>query len=124
VIGPTGADRLARAVGAPIEEELDGSHSLAFPTPGAPAYVPFSTAPVTVSRAVMIDEIDVDTPPPSPSTDASSTAPSDTTARPAQAQPAGAPAVDMDELADNVIDKLRRELLIERELGGGAMDLI
>ena len=29
-----------------------------------------------------------------------------------------------EEIADTVIEKLRRELLIERELGGGAKDLI
>jgi hypothetical protein len=32
--------------------------------------------------------------------------------------------MDVDEIADTVIEKLRRELLLEQELGGGAMDLI
>jgi hypothetical protein len=32
--------------------------------------------------------------------------------------------MDVDEIAETVIEKLRHEMLIERELGGGAMDLI
>jgi hypothetical protein len=32
--------------------------------------------------------------------------------------------MDVDEIAETVIEKLKREMLIERELGGGAMDLI
>jgi hypothetical protein len=45
-------------------------------------------------------------------------------APPAGHEGGGAAGVDVDELAEHVIDKLRREMLIERDLGGGAMDLI
>jgi hypothetical protein len=81
---------------------------------GAPDYIPFSTAPVTVSR-----DIGEESASPAPAGSAGSAS--------ASAAPAAAPAggeVDVDEIADTVIDKLRREMLIERELGGGAMDLI
>jgi hypothetical protein len=63
--------------------------------------------------------------PPPPTTTAASPA------TPASASPDGAgPAdgkageVDVDQLAETVIDRLRRELLIEREQSGGAMDLM
>jgi hypothetical protein len=51
---------------------------------------------------------------------------STTPSTPAEAAPsaAGPAAVDMEALAETVIDKLRRELLIEREQSGGSMDLI
>jgi hypothetical protein len=38
--------------------------------------------------------------------------------------PAAAPQVDVDQLAETVIEKLRRELLIEREQSGGPMELM
>jgi hypothetical protein len=93
--------------------------SITFPTPGddaptpmangLPEYIPFSTAPVTVSRAID------DTPAPSTSTS------TDTHAAP---PPPPAAGMDLDEVAEAVIEKLRHEMIIERDLGGGAMDLI
>jgi hypothetical protein len=81
------------------------------PTVSMPEYVPFSTAPRTVSRAETSEEAPV--------------APASTT--PSQPLQSGADAgghVDMDAIAETVIDKLRREMLIEREQAGGPMDLI
>ena len=55
---------LARALGTRAETEPDGTQSISFPAPGSPAaetgdgipdYVPFSTAPVTVSRSALDD---------------------------------------------------------------------
>jgi hypothetical protein len=143
-IGRTGAQALARALGTEVEEEPDGSRSVTFPAPGEPAgfagagregavpagagragavpdFVPFSTAPMTVSRDVEIEEIVTDAGPSAGG--ASASAPAGAGAAPPPAA-APAPELDMDEIADTVIDKLRREMLIERELGGGAMDLI
>jgi hypothetical protein len=149
VIGATSAARLARALGTRAQTEPDGTQSISFPTPGSPAgaaaddgvpdYVPFSTAPVTVSRSPLddirssassaagglishgaeaahglIDE----------GASAASSAISGSAPAPAPAPPAAGAGMDVDEIADTVIEKLRRELLIERELGGGAMDLI
>jgi hypothetical protein len=107
-------------------------------TGGVPAYVPFSTAPVTVSRdalggigsqiehaagdllhhAEQAGEHAVDQGSSALSSAASSLP------HPTPAPPAPAAGMDVDEIADTVIEKLRRELLLEQELGGGAMDLI
>jgi hypothetical protein len=143
-IGGTSAARLARAVGAHAETEADGTQSITFPSPGTPSaagvpdYVPFSTAPVTVSRspldglgsqlqhaagdlvqhAEQAGEHVVDQGASALSSAASSVP------HPTPAPPAPAAGMDVDEIADTVIEKLRRELLLEQELGGGAMDLI
>jgi hypothetical protein len=101
--------------------------------------VPFSTAPVTVSRSPLDDlrssassaassvvghgasaaEGLIDQ-----GASAASSAVSSAPPPPAPAPPAAGAGMDVDEIADTVIEKLRHELLIERELGGGAMDLI
>jgi hypothetical protein len=83
------------------------------PTVSMPDYVPFSTAPRTVSRA------ETEAPSDAPAAPASTT-----TSQPADSAAPPAAAVDMDALAETVIDKLRRELLVEREQAGGPMDLI
>jgi hypothetical protein len=81
------------------------------PTVSMPEYVPFSTAPRTVSRAETSEEAPV--------------APASTTpSQPLQSGADGGGHVDMDAIAETVIDKLRREMLIEREQAGGPMDLI
>ena len=74
--------------------------------------MPFSPAAQTVSRAEDAPGADTAAP--------ASTTPS----LPVETGAATAAAVDMDAIADTVIDKLRRELLIEREQAGGPMDLI
>jgi hypothetical protein len=110
-IGGTSAQRLARALGTEVGVDAEGNATVEFPAPGAPPFVPFSTAPRTVSRAEVTD------------TPAPAAASSQNGASPAGAQP-GAPEVNVDELAETVIERLRRELLIEREQAGGSMDLI
>jgi hypothetical protein len=55
---------------------------------------------------------------------AASSAISGATPSPTPPPPSPAAGADVEEIADTVIEKLRREMLIERELGGGAMDLI
>jgi hypothetical protein len=72
-------------------------------------FIPFSTAPRTVSRAT-------------PETTAEPA--SQTPSQPAQGPAPEAPAVDVDAITESVIETLRRELLIEREQSGGPMDLI
>jgi hypothetical protein len=100
----TSPERLARMLGAEVQHDAEGN-----PTVEMPGYVPFSTAPVTVSRAETTAEAS-----PSASTTPESNLQS----------PTAAAAVDVDAITDNVIEKLRRELLIEREQAGGPMDLI
>jgi hypothetical protein len=151
-IGAISAQRLARALGTRPTTEPDGTQSVTFPTPGGPApaqqgapsdYVPFSTAPVTVSRDFLGDVghaaadaashaagsaishaetaaegvVDHGAAAASSALDAAAPGPS-------APPPAPGAGMDVEDIADAVIDKLRREMLIERELGGGAMDLI
>jgi pilus assembly protein FimV len=120
-IAPTSAQRLARATGTGVDAEPDGTQSVSFPPPGTPpAFVPFSTAPVTVTR-----EVDTSATETAGATGASTgSAATSSTPAPTPPPPAAGAGVDVDEIADTVIDKLRREMLIEHELGGGAMDLI
>jgi hypothetical protein len=99
-IGGTSAQRLARALGTDVGVDEQGNVSVDFPQPGG-AFAPFSTAPMTVSR------VETEAPP-----------------QPAVEPQATAPAPDIDEIAENVIEKLRRELLIEREQAGGPMELM
>jgi hypothetical protein len=154
VIGATSAQRLARALGTQAATELDGTQSVTFPAPGDQAaapvpsgdptrYVPFSTAPITVSRDLLGDVGHAATTAASHAADSAishassaaedavghgvqTAAPAASHAAPDPSAPPPAPGAGMDveEIADAVIDKLRREMLIERELGGGAMDLI
>jgi hypothetical protein len=104
--GGTSAARLARALGTEVVIDADGNQTVE-----APPYVPFSTAPRTISRAEPSATSDAHTP-------ASTTPPSE------PASPAKPSEVDVDALADTVIEKLRRELLTERERSGAPMDLI
>jgi hypothetical protein len=99
----TSPERLARMLGTDVEVDAEGNPSVSMP------YVPFSTAPRTVSRA----ENDNDNTP-------AATTPASTPTTPE----AEAPGVDMQAITDSVIETLRRELIIEREQAGGPMDLI
>jgi hypothetical protein len=104
----TNPERLARMLGTEVTHDEQGNATVTMPE-----YVPFSTAPRTVSRA------ETDTP------SQGSATPASTTSSPPVDSPAPAAGdVDVDAIADTVIDKLRRELLVEREQAGGPMDLI
>jgi hypothetical protein len=92
-----------------VSEEEDGAATVTFPTPpGVPAYVPFSTAPITVSRE--------EAPPETP---AAAAAPVPAAA-PAAAPPAaaGGGKGDDDEEFDRLLGRLRRELVLEQEQRG------
>ena len=104
-IAGTSAQRLARVLGTEVGIDEQGNATVEMP--GAP-FVPFSTAPRTVSRSAASE------------THRRAREP-DAASRPAAPTPA---EVDVDAIAETVIDKLRRELLIEREQAGGPMDLI
>jgi hypothetical protein len=101
----TSPERLARMLGTDVEIDAEGRPSVSMP------YVPFSTAPQTVSRA---DD----------GNDNSNVPASTTPSSPATAPATEAAGVDMQAITDSVLDSLRRELIIEREQAGGPMDLI
>jgi hypothetical protein len=99
----TSPERLARMLGTDVEVDAEGNPTVSMP--GAP----FSTAPVSVSRAENEG-----------SSEPAATTPSTPVTTPASA----AAEVDMQAITDSVIEALRRELVIEREQAGGPMDLI
>jgi hypothetical protein len=118
----TSAQSIARAIGGEISYAADGSPGIEFPTPEAPPaagapYIPFSSAPRTVSR--------VDT-----AASSSSSAPAATTdhAPPAaltqnhQESPGSAPGLDPDQLYEDFLARLRRDVLHEREQHGMLVD--
>jgi hypothetical protein len=78
---------------------------------GVPAYVPFSTAPITVSR-----EEAAPAPEPAPAATATAT---ESAPAPAAA-PAGATGGDPEKLFEDLYDRLKRELLLEQEQLGQA----
>jgi len=121
-IGGTTAQRLSRALGAPVGTDDEGNATVDFPAPGEQPFVPFSTAPRTVSREGWWSQVtDFFGGGSQPASDGAPPPPSSPDGPP---PPAAAPPVDVDELAETVIERLRRELLIEREQSGGAMDLL
>jgi hypothetical protein len=103
----TNPERLARMLGTEVTHDEQGNATVSMP-----GYVPFSTAPRTVSRVDTTSESTAEPASTTPSEPVTTTTAPET------------PAVDMDAIADTVIGKLRRELLIEREQAGGPMDLI
>jgi hypothetical protein len=134
------AHALARAIGGAVEETGPGMTSITFPPP-APAstsgpsaatiaaspassapfapsapYVPFDTTPRTISRAVEIDELDIPAATSSPSANGSSSDYDGGSSRGAAPAPAAPPKVDKQEIYEYVVDRLRRDALIEREL--------
>jgi len=106
----TNPERLARMLGTEVTHDAQGNATVAMP-----GYDPFDTAPRTVSR------VDEETLPDDARGEPASTTQSSPVQTP-QAEPSG--GVDMDAIAETVIEKLRRELVIEREQAGGPMDLI
>jgi hypothetical protein len=103
----TSPERLARMLGTEVQVDAAGNQTVEMP--GHP-FVPFDTAPRTVSRA----EASEGTTPAAVTQDTPAAAPA----------PAPAPAVDVEQLTETVIETLRRELVIEREQSGGPMDLM
>lgn len=116
----TSAQSIARSIGAEISYAADGSPGIEFPTPdrspSAAPYIPFSTAPRTVSRDIA--------------------APASGGAQPAASEhhpPAAlmqndhssagsAPALDPDQLYEDFLARLRRDVLHEREQHGMLVD--
>jgi hypothetical protein len=96
-----------------------GSSTVTFGAPaqdGIPEYVPFSTAPVTVSREEAAPE---PAPAEAPAATATATAapPAPPAAPPAPGSPGGA---DSEKLFEDLYDRLKRELLLEQEQLGQA----
>ena len=114
----TSAQSIARAIGAEITYSDDGSPSIEFPAPEGPAraapYVPFSTSPRTVSR--------VETASDSPQPATNDHAPSAALTQNHPASPGGAPALDADQLYEDFLARLRRDVLHEREQHGMLVD--
>jgi hypothetical protein len=101
----TSPERLARVLGTEVQVDAAGNQVVEMPAP----FIPFDTSPRTVSRATE----------PEAATPAAVT--SDST--PAGPPPPPAPAVDIDQITETVIENIRRELVVEREQAGGPMDL-
>ena len=86
---------------------MSSQTTIDFTGQGVPDIPPFSTAPVSVSRAIDINEIEV--PVGSPATPSSSGA----------EHPSGAPGgADPEEIYEQVLQRLRRDLRDELELTG------
>jgi len=95
----TNPERLARMLGTDVELDAEGNP--------------------TVSMPRMVSRADNDT------GNGSTHEPASTTpSTPANAPATEAAGVDLQAITDSVIETLRRELIIEREQAGGAMDLI
>jgi len=111
----TSAQTLARAIGAEVGYDAGGATEVMFPAPGEPAgsFLPFSTAPRSVSRAIAIDEMTV--------APTAADLPAASSAAPSPAAPE-APPLDTDALYDEFVTRLRRDLLHERELNGLLID--
>ena len=118
----TSAQSLARAIGAEVSYADDGSPSIEFPSPeaspaGATPYVRFSTAPRTISRAETA----------ATSSSGSQATTADHAPPPAltqnhQGSPGAAPAFDPDQLYEDFLARLRRDVLHEREQHGMLVD--
>jgi hypothetical protein len=113
------AQAIARAVGTDVAYASDGTPGIVFPPPpganAASPYAPFSTAPRTVSREITMPEMAVSAaPPPSSASSSNGGAPA--------AEPAAAPALDPDQLYEDFLTRLRRDVLHEREQAGILID--
>jgi hypothetical protein len=118
----TSAQSLARAIGAEVSYADDGTPGIEFPDPsgspaGATPYVPFSTSPRTVSR---VDSA-------APASNGSQATTADHAPPPAltqnhQASPGGAAGIDPDQLYEDFLARLRRDVLHEREQHGMLVD--
>ncbi len=107
----TSGSRLAAATGGTVESDDGETVTVAFPRPGESAFAPAAT----LMRAA-----DPELPtasPPEPSA-AMTTAPAATTAPAPPAPPRGSGPADIEEIYDQVMQRLRRDLLADRERMG------
>jgi len=118
-IARSGADELAAATGGQLDYGDDGMATIDFTGPGSPTIPAFSTTPVTVTREVApaptgdvlaraVTDVAADTPQSSASTSHSGIPDS---AAPAKPQ-------DPEELYEEVMTRLRRDLIAELEQNG------
>jgi hypothetical protein len=109
--GSSGA-RLAQALGLPLAPQADGSVTVSFDasTPATPPSSP------VLARALEIDELQAtpmpETAPPAAPAPAGNPAPA------APAPAGGPPAPSLEDIYDHVVERLRRDLLVERERMG------
>jgi hypothetical protein len=107
---------IARAGLGTVSGGEEGTQTVTF---GVPQYVPFSTAPMTVSRDAA-DPGPAPEPDPEPAPSTATAAPPATPA-PAAAAPAGTSGGgDPEKLFEDFYDRLKRELLLEQEQLGQA----
>jgi hypothetical protein len=108
---------IARAGLGTVGDERGGTQTVTF---GVPDYVPFSTAPMTVSRDVA-EAAPEAAPAPEPEPAASGGTAAAATPAPAPAAPSGtAGGGDPDKMFEDLYDRLKRELLLEQEQLGQA----
>jgi hypothetical protein len=99
-----------------------GSSTITFGAPaqdGVPEYVPFSTAPVTVSRAPA-EAAPGAAPEPAPAPEPSSSTATATPAPPPAPAATDGAGADSEKLFEDLYDRLKRELLLEQEQLGQA----
>jgi uncharacterized protein YjbJ (UPF0337 family) len=127
---------IARAGLGAASEAADGSSTVTFPAPGVPEYIPFSTTPVTVSRSIFDDATaavsgaaheaaeGLQDRAEGAVADAGEAVQQHAGAALDQARSAAAGAIqgamggaqpDIDKQFDDLLDRLKRELLIEQE---------
>jgi hypothetical protein len=115
----TSGQTLARAIGAEVGYDDAGASEIVFPAPGgAPPFVPFSTAPRSVSREV------AEAAPPAMAEASAPARAREPAAAPAPEAAAAAPELDKDELYEEFLSRLRRDILHEREQSGLLIDEI
>jgi len=94
--------------GGQVTESPDGNATIDFTGGSAPVIPPFSTAPVSVSRAINIDEVSVPV-----------ESPASGNASGGAEHPQGAQGgADPEEMYEQVLSRLRRDLRDELELTG------
>jgi hypothetical protein len=108
-VSRSGVDDLAAAGNGAVSYGDNGMATIDFTGGGAPYIPPFSTAPVSVSRAL-------EAPPAAAAASSSSSAPSASSGVEHPADDAKSPSAD--EMYEDMLERLRRDLLVELELNG------
>jgi len=115
----TSGQTLASALGVEAGYDDAGTSEIVFPAPdGAPPFVPFSTAPRSVSREIAMPELSV------PAAANPGAPPPSSAAAPAAAAAEAPPPLDKDALYEEFMSRLRRDILHEREQSGILIDEI